>query len=138
MKITHNISISTLSLALFLALSLTILPVPFAGPAAQADATTPEQKKAIESLSPDQLYNLYAEQIMLVAEAMSPESPLFAGMPTKTLLKKCLVSRLEQAFTAEEIRVMFIQPPDMDKQYYTEKVNLFEKESAACAERALQ
>jgi hypothetical protein len=99
-----------------------VIAVVFFGSIAFSSPATVEQEKLINSLSANQLYELYAEQTFQLSEEFFPGINTFINPNMRSKLKDCFITQEKNIFTEKEMREIFIQPIGMDTNYYQRKI----------------
>ena len=87
-------------------------------PLGLTQTATPEQRNYINSMSPDDLYSAYVEQMVTLMQSQG----VSLSQRQWSYLTTCTKNKLEATFTADEMRVVFIKPPNMNQNYYGAKV----------------
>ena len=87
--------------------------------AAASSSLSSDQTRYINSLSKEELFNLYAEQH---ADGMEQMNPNLVHSVGKKKLKKCFAEKTQEVFSHSELKEMYIQPSGMNKQKYDKKL----------------
>lgn len=92
-----------------------------------------EQEKYINSLTLNQLYDLYIKQTIDILEAQHPEiTSRYGYAKYREIAKRCARVALERNFSIQDMRILYIQPDEMDKIYYSKLIDKFSNEVTIC------
>lgn len=91
---------------------------------ADAQTATSQQQAYINNLTQQQLADLSAEQLVETLDNVlrSRGTNVLNNLDIKTSLKFCLSNYYSNNFTTDDLRILFIQPPNMDYNYYNQKI----------------
>jgi hypothetical protein len=122
-----------LKLSQTILLSLVLL-APAAGAAPLLAQTDEETARAVvRTMSKEQLSGLYADAIVsgvLEKTGVTPEN--------EARIRECVVGALDAEFTADEMRTMYLEPPDMDKGYYEGKMDAASAKILVCVKESVR
>ncbi|MDR0547951.1 MAG: hypothetical protein LBI10_00840 [Deltaproteobacteria bacterium] len=102
-----------------------------------AKAVDKEVVKYINSLSKEQLFDLYAEQVITMAFDLVPKYN-YLKSKVKHKAKQCIIDSLNELFTRKEMIDLYLQPPDMDFKFYTNKIDQSIAKYIPCFESILE
>lgn len=114
-----------------------VVAIVFFGVSAHSAPATKEQEKLINSLSSQQLYELYAEQALQMTEQMVQNKDLLRNPNFRSKVKDCFIKLEKSTFTEKEMREIFIQPIGMDTKYYQRKIDQMNLGIEPCIVNAL-
>jgi hypothetical protein len=97
---------------------------------AQVPVTDPKVIAYINSLSLEQLYDIYATQVQIYTDKFV-QNKAFA-YANQDVIKQCTISILQNTFNKNDMRILFLQPSTMDVNYYTNKINSMFKPFEIC------
>lgn len=87
-------------------------------------AVTDEQKEQIRKMSPEELYEEYTNQAIKSSVVIARSQGAVLSEKQIQTLHQCTKNVVKSTLTPDDLRTMFIQPLDMDYNYYNKKLNL--------------
>lgn len=92
-------------------------------------ALTKEQHSYINSLSRDELYDVYVEQHIQGREVSQPDfRAIMARKNNRAKYKKCMLDKTKQAFSYNELKELYAQSMGMDRSKYDRKLSTYYNE----------
>jgi hypothetical protein len=107
----------------FLALAAGAAPL-----SAQTYIKTPE---AAAAMSKEQLCGWYADSVLKGMRSVAPVPP-----EIEAATRQCVFEALDPRFTENEMRTLYLEPPDMDIDYYLGKLEGANSEIGGCVKKA--